>query len=81
MNCETKGTDSGEPEPNPDRGDEAQGYVDQLHDRIDLFDNPPPAQSLQRCRKPPSTDSEEGATIENENAMEHDSAPPSIASS
>ena len=63
MGCETKGTDSGEPEQNPDRVDAEQVYVDQLPDITDLFNRASPSQSLQQYGNPPSIDGEEGAKI------------------
>lgn len=56
MNHESEETDGEEQEDNPEDIDEAQAYVNQIPDTTHLFDSPPPSQSLQLCRKPPSVE-------------------------
>ena len=81
MDRESEETDGGEQEDNPEHADEAQGYVDQLPDMIQLFDSPPASQSLQLYRKPPSIkDVDDGAMNQNDGDGNWDSTPPSIIS-
>lgn len=82
MHYESEERHSGEQEDNPEHIDETQGYMDQLPDLTRLFDSPPPPQSLQPYRKPPSIeDIEDGAINENDGDRNWDSIPPSIISS
>lgn len=82
MRYESEERYSREQEDNPEYIDETQGYVDQLPDLTHLFDGPPPPQSLQPYRKPPSIeDIEDGAINENNGDRNWDFTPPSIISS
>ena len=82
MGYKSEEIDGGEQEGNREDIDEAQAYVNQLPDATYVFDSPPPSQSLQLSRKPPSIeDVQDGVINENDSDGYWDSTPPSIISS
>lgn len=81
MDCEIDEIEGREQEDNSEDLDEAQAYINQLPDTTHLFDSPPPSQSLQLYRNPPSIeDVQVGVMNENGNGN-WDDPPPSILSS